>query len=58
MAFQQLDWLFVAVPALVLFLVWRFWQRRYWSHSLVAHFGEEIRGAYPIVRVPDARLQR
>jgi von Willebrand factor type A domain len=52
MAFQHLEWLFVAVPALVLLLVWRFWRRRYWSHSLIAHFGEEIGGAHPIVRVP------
>jgi len=39
MAFQHFVWLFVAVPALVLLLVWRFWRRRYWSHSLIAHFG-------------------
>ena len=52
MAFQHLEWLFVAVPALVLLLVWRFWRRRYWSHSLIAHFGEEIGGAHPIVRLP------
>lgn len=52
MAFQHLEWLFVAVPALALLLVWRFWRRRYWSHSLIEHFGEEIGGAHPIVRVP------
>ena len=50
MAFQHLEWLFVAVPVLVLLLVWRFWRRHYWGHSLVAHFGEEIGGAHPIVR--------
>ena len=52
MAFQHLEWLVVAVPALVLLLVWRFWRRHYWSHSLIEHFGEEIGGAHPIVRVP------
>ena len=52
MAFQHLEWLFVAVPALALLLVWRFWRRRYWSHSLIAHFGDEIGGAHPIVRLP------
>ena len=52
MAFQHLEWLFVAVPALVLLLAWRFWRRRYWSHSLIAHFGDEIGGAHPIVRLP------
>jgi len=52
MAFQHLEWLFVAVPALVLLLIWRVWRRRYWSHSLVAHFGEAVGGAHPIVRLP------
>ena len=52
MAFLHPEWLVVAVPALVLLLVWRFWRRRYWSHSLIAHFGDEIGGAHPIVRVP------
>ena len=52
MAFQHLEWLFVAVPAFVLLLAWRFWRRPYWSHSLIAHLGEEIGGAHPIVRVP------
>jgi Mg-chelatase subunit ChlD len=52
MAFQHLEWLLIAVPALALLLVWRFWRRRYWSHSLIEHFGEEIGSAHPIVRVP------
>jgi hypothetical protein len=52
MAFQHLQWLFIAVPALVLLLAWQFWRRHYWSHSLIAQFGEEIGGAHPIVRVP------
>ena len=52
MAFQHLEWLVVASPALVLLLLWRFWRRRYWSHSLVEHFGDAIGGAHPIVRVP------
>ena len=52
MAFQHLEWLYVAVPALALLMVWRFWRRRYWSHSLIAHFGEEVGGAHPIVRLP------
>ena len=52
MAFQHLEWLWIALPALALLLAWRFWRRRYWSHSLVQHFGEEIGGAHPIVRLP------
>lgn len=52
MDFQHLEWLVVALPALVLLLVWRFWRRRYWSHSLIEHFGEEIGGAHPILRLP------
>jgi Ca-activated chloride channel family protein len=52
MAFQHLDWLFVAVPALAVLLAWRYWRRRYWSHSLVEHFGDEIGGAHPILRLP------
>ncbi len=52
MAFQHLEWLFVAVPALILLLAWRFWRRRYWGHSLVAHFGDALGGAHPIVRLP------
>ncbi len=52
MAFQYLEWLVVAGPVLFLLLVWRFWRRRYWSHSLIEHFGDEIGGAPPIVRLP------
>ena len=52
MAFQHLEWLFVAIPVLMLLLAWRFWRRRYWSHSLVAHFGDALGGAHPIVRLP------
>ena len=52
MVFERLEWLFVAVPGLALLLAWRFWRRHYWSHSLVAHFGDALGGAHPIVRLP------
>src|SRR4051812_6925111 len=52
MAFQHPEWLLVVVPALLLLVAWRFWRRRYWSHSLVEHFGDEIGGAHPILRLP------
>jgi Ca-activated chloride channel family protein len=52
MVFQHLDWLFVAVPALALLLAWRFWRRRFWSHSLIEHFGDDIGSAHPILRLP------
>ena len=52
MAFQNLAWLYVAVPVLVLLLVLRVRRRHYWGHSLVEQFGDEIGAAHPIWRFP------
>jgi Mg-chelatase subunit ChlD len=52
MAFQHPEWLFIAIPALALLLLWRFWRRRYWGHPLIEPFGEAVGGPPPIVRLP------
>jgi Ca-activated chloride channel family protein len=52
MAFEHLNWLFVAVPLLLAAVVVRFWRRHYWGHSLVQHMREEIGGPNPILRLP------
>ena len=52
MTFQYLAWSFVVVPLLVLLYLLRHWRRRYWGHSLVEQFGDEIGPAHPIWRLP------
>src|SRR5262245_21603703 len=52
MAFQNLTWLYAAVPLMALLFVLRFWRRHYWGHSLVGRFGEEVGGAHPFWRTP------
>lgn len=52
MKFQELHWLFVAIPILLGFVVLRFWSRRYWSHSLIAQVGEELARPSPLLRAP------
>lgn len=52
MTFQYLQWLYVAVPLLLIAVVVRFWRRHYWGHSLVQHLREEIGGPNPILRMP------
>ncbi len=52
MAFQNLPWLYLAVPLLLVLVVVRFWRRHYWGHSLVEHFGGELGGPNPILRLP------
>ena len=52
MSFQHLQWLYLAVPLLILIGVARFWRRHYWGHSLVAHLGHEVGGPNPILRLP------
>jgi Ca-activated chloride channel family protein len=52
MTFQHLQWIYVAVPLLLIAVVVRFWRRHYWGHSLVQHLREEIGGPNPILRMP------
>ena len=52
MTFQHLQWLYVAVPLLLIAVVVRFWRRHYWGHSLVLHMREEIGRPNPILRMP------
>ena len=52
MTFQNLHWLYVAVPLLVLLVVLRFWRRHYWGHSLVEHAVDRLGGLNPVLRLP------
>jgi len=52
MTFQNLQWLYVAVPLLIILAAVRFWRRHYWGHSLVEHFRRELGGPNPILRLP------
>ena len=52
MTFLHLQWIFLAVPLLLIAVVVRFWRRHYWGHSLAQHLQEEISGPNPILRMP------
>lgn len=52
MTFQNLPWLYVAIPLLLAMVVVRFWRRHYWGHSLVELVGHELGGPNPILRLP------
>jgi Ca-activated chloride channel family protein len=52
MTFQNLAWLYVAAPVLLLLVALRFWRRYFWGHSLVEQMGEELDGANPVWRSP------
>jgi len=52
MTFQNLQWLYMAVPLLLVLAAARFWRRHYWGHSLVEHFGDKLGGPNPILRLP------
>ncbi len=52
MTFQSFEWVYLAAPVLLVFVVVRFWRRRYWGHSLVEHVGEELGGTNPLLRLP------
>jgi Ca-activated chloride channel family protein len=52
MTFLYLQWLYLAVPLLLIALGLRFWRRHYWGHSLVSQMREEIGGPNPILRMP------
>ena len=45
MTFEYIEWLYLAVPVLLIAVALRFWRRHYWGHSLVQHMREEISGA-------------
>jgi Ca-activated chloride channel homolog len=50
--FQYLNWIYVAVPVLLIAVVLRIWRRHYWGHSLVQHLREEVSGPNPLLRMP------
>jgi Ca-activated chloride channel family protein len=50
--FEGFQWVYLAVPVLLAFVVLRFWRRRYWGHSLVEHVGDELGGTNPLLRLP------
>jgi Ca-activated chloride channel family protein len=50
--FESFQWIYLAVPLLLAFVVVRFWRRRYWGHSLVEHMGGELGAANPLLRLP------
>lgn len=52
MTFQNLQWLYVAVPLLLVMVAVRFWRRHYWAHSLVPNVREDLGGPNPILRMP------
>src|ERR1035437_10788470 len=52
MTFQNLPWLYVALPLLLVLVIVRFWRRHYWGHSLVELVGHELGGPNPILRLP------
>src|SRR5216117_4145568 len=52
MTFQHAEWIYVAVPLLLLAVALRFWRRHYWGHPLVAQLRTEIRRPNPILRLP------
>ncbi|MGH9782739.1 MAG: vWA domain-containing protein [Terriglobia bacterium] len=52
MTFQNIQWLYLAVPLLLLFVVLRFWRRRFWGHSLVEHAVERLGVLNPVLRLP------
>jgi len=52
MTFQHLQWIYVAVPLLLIAVVARFWKRHYWAHSLVQQLRDQIGQPNPILRIP------
>src|SRR6266478_5624474 len=52
MSFQNPEWLYIALPILLVMMVVRFWRRHYWGHSMVEHLSEELGGPNPVWRMP------
>jgi Ca-activated chloride channel family protein len=52
MTFQNFEWIYFALPLLLIAVMLRFWRRHYWGHSLVQQLRENIGGPNPILRMP------
>src|SRR5437867_3311293 len=52
MTFQHLEWVYIAVPLLLIAVIVRFWRRHYWGHSLVQQLRADIGRPNPILRMP------
>src|ERR1041385_5964068 len=52
MTFQNLEWVYFAVPLLLIAVILRFWRRHYWGHSLVLQLREDIGAPNPVLRLP------
>src|ERR1051326_8509819 len=52
MTFQYLEWIYIAVPVLLVAVILRFWRRHYWGHSLVQQLQDDIGRPNPILRLP------
>jgi von Willebrand factor type A domain len=50
--FQHFQWVYLAVPLLLAFVVLRFRRRRFWGHSLVEHVVDELSEPNPLLRLP------
>src|SRR2546422_3293505 len=52
MTFQHLQWIYAAIPLLLIAVIVRYWRRHYWGHSLVPHLRDEVGRPNPILRMP------
>src|SRR3989441_5608743 len=52
MTFQHLQWIYAAIPLLLIAVIVRYWRRHYWGHSLVSHLRDEVGRPNPILRMP------
>src|SRR5207247_9946323 len=52
MTFQHPQWIYLAIPLLLMAVTVRFWRRHYWGHPLVEQFRTEIGRANPVLRLP------
>src|SRR5438477_10771301 len=52
MAFQHPEWIYIALPLLLIAVIVRFWRRHYWWHSLVQQLRADIGRPNPILRMP------
>src|SRR5438132_2445271 len=52
MTFQHPEWIYLALPLLLIAVAVRFWRRHYWGHPLVEQCRTEIGRPNPILRLP------
>src|SRR5436309_12969709 len=52
MTFQHPEWIFFAVPLLLIAVAVRFWRRHYWGHPLVEQFRTALGRPNPLLRLP------